>query len=280
LPWSVSAASLPRLASIAGRTEVIDRLVAGHHPGCRPAGVLHTGSDPHLKPIEGNVFYWALGYFISYLPHAILAKAVSSDVVPGVAAPIGGLVLLPAAALGQLLVMPIFVAVSGGWRFASERWSRRGRLGGAASPERMVLFVCGGNQSRSAMVRCIARVVMASTRSGHRVTIAGAGVEVHAPGTPMTDAAYAVLQEAGIIPPRHRSWRLTPQMCRRADAIYGMTAEHRAAVLALAPDVAGRTHWLAATDIPEPPATSLDDHRRTAVVIQQVVRARLADQFS
>ncbi len=54
------------------------------------------------------MFYFALGYFISYLPHALLAKALSSGIVPGVDKPIGGLVLLPAAALGQLLVMPIF----------------------------------------------------------------------------------------------------------------------------------------------------------------------------
>jgi protein-tyrosine-phosphatase len=473
------------------------------------------------------VFYLALGYFVSYLPYAILAKALSSGIVPGVDAPIGGLVLLPAAALGQLLVMPIFLGASGWWRFASERWvgsrrvllptrdtavaalymsvviftttlnftfvgasilfmlllmragvlilspivdvvrgrkihtyslvavgfsllavavslgdvksyrlpalgvlslcaylagyvgrfrimsrvaktgvreidrryfveehamaaiwqvalcavgavlgepdlragfttflatpgalyaagvgvlyevlfifgtliyldvrgyawcvpvnrvstlfsgmvasyllvalaglappgrgqliavafivgavvalsypALRGRLGGTAAPERMVLFVCGGNQSRSAMAKCIARAVMASLRSGHRVTIASAGVKVHTPGAPMTDAAAAVLQEAGIIPHRHRSRRLTPEMCRRAEAIYCMTAEHRAAVLALAPDVADRTHCLADGDIPEPSATSLDDHRRTASVLQQAVRVRLAEQFS
>src|SRR2546430_10125425 len=38
--------------------------------------------------------YLALGYFVSYLPYAILAKALSSGIVPGVDAPIGGLVLL------------------------------------------------------------------------------------------------------------------------------------------------------------------------------------------
>jgi hypothetical protein len=59
-----------------------------------------------------------------------------------------------------------------------------------------------------------------------------------------------------------------------------MTAEHRAAVLALAPDMAGRTHCLAETEILEPSATSLDDHRRTAMIIQQAIRARLVEQFS
>jgi hypothetical protein len=30
------------------------------------------------------VFYLALGYFISYLPYALLAKALSSGIIPGV----------------------------------------------------------------------------------------------------------------------------------------------------------------------------------------------------
>lgn len=106
------------------------------------------------------MFYLALGYFLSYLPYALPAKALSSGIVPGVDAPVGGLVLLPAAARGQV------------------------------------------------------------------------------------------------------------------------TAEHRAAVLELAPDVADRTHLLAETDIPAPAATSLDDHRHIAVVIQQAVWMRLTEQFS
>lgn len=156
----------------------------------------------------------------------------------------------------------------------------RDNLRGTIRPrERVVLFVCGGNQSRSAMAECIARAAMATTRSGHLVTIASAGVKVHTPGAPMTDAAHAVLQEAGVIPHRHRSRPLTAELCRGADAIYCMTVEHRAAVLALAPDVADRTHCLADSDIPEPSATSLDDHRHTVVLIQQAVRVRLAEQF-
>lgn len=176
----------------------------------------------------------------------------------------------------QLIAVAFIVGAVGALSYPA----LRDRLRGTASPrERMVLFVCGGNQSRSAMAECIARAMMATARSGHLVTIASAGVKVHAPGTPMTDAAYAVLDEAGVIPHRHRSRPLTAELCRRADAIYCLTVEHRAAVLALAPDVADRTHCLAGSDIPEPSATSLDDHRHTAVLIQQAVRQRLAEQF-
>jgi hypothetical protein len=51
-----------------------------------------------------------------------LAKALSSGIVPGVDRPVGGPARLPAAALGQLLAMPLFLGISGWWRFASERW--------------------------------------------------------------------------------------------------------------------------------------------------------------
>lgn len=194
------------------------------------------------------MFYLALGYFLSYLPYAALVKALST----GIDAPSGGLVLLPGQLIAVIFLVGVVVAVS--------YPALRGIHGGTMAPERMVLFVCGGSQSRSA--------------------IASAGVEVHTQGAPMTDAAAAILEEAGIIPHRHRSRQLTPEMCRRADVTCCMTAEHRAAVLALAPDVGERIHCLAEGDIPALSATSLDDHRRSATVIQRAVRARLAEQFS
>lgn len=40
------------------------------------------------------MLYLALGYFLAYIPYALLAKALSSGIVPEVDAPIGGLVLL------------------------------------------------------------------------------------------------------------------------------------------------------------------------------------------
>lgn len=150
--------------------------------------------------------------------------------------------------------------------------------GAVAPPPRMVLFVCGGNQARSPIAECLSMGILAAARAGNLLTVASAGVKVHVPGTPMTEFAYVVLREHGVVPHRHRSLPLTAEFCRRADAIYCMTAEHRAAVLALAPDVAERTHCLdAAGDIPEPAVTSLDEHRHTAGLIRQAVRRRLAE---
>ncbi|MGH3239137.1 MAG: hypothetical protein ACRDNL_02090 [Spirillospora sp.] len=71
------------------------------------------------------MFRLSLGYFLAYLPYAVLVKALSSGVLPGVPAPSGVMVLLPAAALGQLAVMPVLLAVTGWWRHV-----RRRRVGG------------------------------------------------------------------------------------------------------------------------------------------------------
>jgi protein-tyrosine-phosphatase len=60
----------------------------------------------------------ALAYGLTYLPYAVLVKAVSNGYIPGVGAH-QGLVLLPAAAIGQLIVMPIFLRCSGWWRYGT-----------------------------------------------------------------------------------------------------------------------------------------------------------------
>ena len=43
--------------------------------------------------------------------------------------------------------------------------------------------------------------------------------------------------------------------------------------------MATRTRCLADSDIPEPAAASLDDHRHIAALIQQTVQKRLAERF-
>lgn len=61
---------------------------------------------------------------------------------------------------------------------------------------------------------------------------------------------------------------------------YAILAKAKALSSGIAPGVDPPTHCLAEPDIPEPPATSLNDHRRTTLVIRQAVRARLAEQVS
>src|SRR6266545_7097719 len=76
-----------------------------------------------------GMFALGVGYFLWYTPYSALAKAISGGMLPGMDHSIGGLVLLPAHVLGQLLAMPVFVIASGWWRY-----SRRRRIAGRNVP--------------------------------------------------------------------------------------------------------------------------------------------------
>ncbi|MGH2399656.1 MAG: hypothetical protein ACRDF6_07400, partial [bacterium] len=68
-----------------------------------------------------GMFALGVGYFLWYTPYSALAKSISGGMLPGMENPVGGLVLLPAHTIGQLLVMPLFVLWSGWWRYSGRR---------------------------------------------------------------------------------------------------------------------------------------------------------------
>lgn len=76
----------------------------------------------------------ALGYFLCYVPFAGLTRALSTDLVPGVDEEVGGLVLLPAAAIGVLVGTVGFLCATGWWRSIGLREvrGRRRRVPGRA----------------------------------------------------------------------------------------------------------------------------------------------------
>ena len=63
----------------------------------------------------------ALGYFAWYTPYAALTKALSAGLLPGMDKQVGGFVLLPAAAIGTLVGAPLFLTMSGWWRYIGIR---------------------------------------------------------------------------------------------------------------------------------------------------------------
>lgn len=70
-----------------------------------------------------------IGYFIWYTPYSGLAKAMSAGLLPMTNGPVGGLVLLPAAALGTLVAMPLTLTIVRWWHY-----SRRRRIGRVSMP--------------------------------------------------------------------------------------------------------------------------------------------------
>lgn len=70
-----------------------------------------------------------IGYFIWYTPYSGLAKAMSAGLLTTTNGPVGGLVLLPAAALGTLVAMPLTLTILRWWHY-----SRRRQVGRVSLP--------------------------------------------------------------------------------------------------------------------------------------------------
>lgn len=79
--------------------------------------------------VAGGMLGLGIGYFLWYTPYSALAKALSGGLLSSTHGPVGGLILLPASALGQLVVMPITLTLMGWWKYA-----RRREIGGLRVP--------------------------------------------------------------------------------------------------------------------------------------------------
>jgi protein-tyrosine-phosphatase len=142
-----------------------------------------------------------------------------------------------------------------------------------------LLFVCGGNTSRSPIAAAIARAELDANAAIRHWDVSSAGVSVHSPGTSISSEAATVLLELGIEAPfDHRTRQLTPVMCADSDAIYCMTRDHRESVVAIAPEAAGRTVCIDANvDVPEP-AGHIDAYRDCARRLRTLIRQQLREQ--
>ncbi|HEX6353322.1 hypothetical protein [Actinophytocola sp.] len=71
--------------------------------------------------LAGGMLGLAFGYFFWYTPYAALTKSLSAGLLPGMDENVGGLVLLPAAALGTLVGATLTLALTGWWRYMGTR---------------------------------------------------------------------------------------------------------------------------------------------------------------
>ncbi|HEY7489051.1 MAG TPA: hypothetical protein VH912_31725 [Streptosporangiaceae bacterium] len=144
---------------------------------------------------------------------------------------------------------------------------------------RQLLFVCGGNTSRSPMAAAIARAELAADPDTRHWRVDSAGVSVRAPGAPLTQEAVTVLVDLSVEAPLdHQSRQLTPRLCADTDVVYCMTRAQRDQVLALAPGAADRTICLdPRADIPDPSGQPLEAYGDCAIRLRTLVRSRLGE---
>ncbi|NKZ03730.1 arsenate reductase/protein-tyrosine-phosphatase family protein [Actinomadura latina] len=152
------------------------------------------------------------------------------------------------------------------------------------APSGRIMFVCGGNTSRSPMAAAIARAELAASNGNGTPhwPIGSAGISVRKPGAPLAPEAAAVLSELGIDPPlAHRSRQLTPEMCADTKMIYCMTRAQRDRVVELAPAAAARTVCLdAESDVPDPSGQPLHAYRSCAIRFQTLIRQGVREQWA
>jgi protein-tyrosine-phosphatase len=144
---------------------------------------------------------------------------------------------------------------------------------------RQLLFVCGGNTSRSPMAAAIARAELAADPATRNWQVGSAGLTV-TPGASITPEAMAALRDLGVnAPDDHRSRQLTPELCVDTDVVYCMTRAQRDQVIALVPDAADRIVCLDPdADIPDPSGQPREAYRECAARLRTLIRTHLTQQ--
>ena len=143
-----------------------------------------------------------------------------------------------------------------------------------------ILFVCTGNSCRSPMAELYFRELC--RRAGRSDLVAGSAGTCAGDGGTLSRGAASVMRALGIDGGRFRSRSFTPTLAEEADLIVAMTASHRADVLALAPEAAGKVRLLldfdGGSDVPDPFGGS-DAHYRAVFARMKPALENLARQL-
>jgi molybdate transport system ATP-binding protein len=148
--------------------------------------------------------------------------------------------------------------------------------------DRVFVFVCSGNTSRSPMAQAICNAEIASRlgvalesldRFGIRAVSAGLKAR---PGESLTAEASQALTAIGLPGVEHRSGNLTHGLARKAEVIFCMTEEQRNDLVALFPEAAAKVHCLQPLgSIDDPTGKGPAAFQELAGLLQKLIGERL-----
>jgi molybdate transport system ATP-binding protein len=144
--------------------------------------------------------------------------------------------------------------------------------------QRLFLFVCAGNTSRSPMAQAICNAEIASRlglplesldRLGIKAMSAGLSAR---PGEPLAAEADLALAAIGLPGVEHRSGNLTHRLAEKAEVIFCMTEEHGKQLRAMFPEAAAKVRCLQTLgDIDDPSGKGSAAFLELAGLLQGVI---------
>ncbi|HRX83835.1 MAG TPA: L-threonylcarbamoyladenylate synthase [Phycisphaerae bacterium] len=150
-----------------------------------------------------------------------------------------------------------------------------------------VLFVCSGNTCRSPMAAVMLRAELARHLGCKPEELAARGVTVSSAGagsfggSPASEGALAAMERRGLDLSDHVARALDVDAIQQADHVYCMTRGHRAAVVALVPQAAGKTELLGDdTEINDPFGGPHEGYEACAAEIEAALKRRLAEMMA
>lgn len=148
--------------------------------------------------------------------------------------------------------------------------------------QRLFVFVCGGNTSRSPMAEAICRALMARRLkvpldglSSQGVQALSAGLSAK-PGAAMTAHAQDSLREIGVPGFDHQARNMDEQLAENAEAIFCMTEEQRQLTIAKFPQAAAKVYRLSHDhDIADPSGKGPEEFLDVAQMLLHLIGERL-----
>jgi protein-tyrosine-phosphatase len=272
---AVALTAVPALAALVGWGEIaydlrtgftsflatsaaVPALLIGVFYGC----LYQFGTAIYLDARE-NTFCVPLNRCSSLLSG--LVASFSLTMVLGTRAPSN----MQLAATGIILGALIFLML------ATIRGSRSVRT-------RLVLFVCGGNTSRSPMAQAICNGIaqgqglVIAERRGSRIMAQSAGLTAQ-PGQPLSGPAALALQRLGVEPHAHASRDVTADLVHQADVVFCMTESQRRELTNRFPEALAKVHRLdQESDVADPSGQDEEAFSTLGILLQRLVQQRLA----